>query len=414
MTQDIADTAAGELADPPEFPMRRDGGCPFDPPSRYKQLRDEGRVIQVRVPTGQTAWLVTRYDDVRRLLTDPLVSADRRHPNMPLTEEVTPQTRANIAEFGRSLIGLDQPEHGPRRRMLIPEFTVRRIQALRPHIQHTVDGLIDDMLAGPKPADLATVLSTPVPARTLCELLGMPYEDRELIERTAAAQLRRSISPQERQQVSAEMYRYVDQLITAKEKEPTDDLLGRLVLRNRETGLYDHRLLVGLAMLLLVAGFETTNSMISLGVIGLLQHPEQAELIRKDPAAVGPAVDELLRYFTVVDALPRVLLGDVQVGDVTMRAGDGLLISFAGADWDDRFFAEPEQLDITRTSRHHVAFGYGIHQCIGQNLARAELEIVLRTLFTRVPTLRLAEPMEALPFRDDTNIFGVDRVPVTW
>jgi cytochrome P450 len=388
--------------------------CPFDPPAEYATLRAEQPVTQVRVPDGQVAWLVTRYADVRRLLTDPRVSADRRHPNMPLTEEVTPQTRQNIAAVGRSLIGLDQPEHGPRRKMLITEFTLRRMHALRPHIQETVDHAIDEMLAGPRPTDLVTALALQVPTRTLCELLGLSYEARALIERSATAQLRRGVSAEERQSTSAELRAYVDQVIAEKEAEPTDDLLGRLILRNRQTRLYDHDLLVGLTMLLLVAGHETTASMIALGVTGLLAHPEQLAKIMADPAAIPGAVEELLRYFTVVDALPRIATADINVGGVTIPAGDGLLFSFTAANWDEEMFPDAGVLDTERAARKHMAFGYGIHQCIGQNLARAELEIVFSTLFTRVPTLQLATSLDELPFKRDSNIYGMDHLPVTW
>ncbi|MEU9829788.1 cytochrome P450 [Micromonospora chersina] len=414
MTSDImpASHADRSRTQPPDFPMQR--RCPFDPPAEYERLRAQEPVTKVRVPTGQIAWLVTRYEDVRRLLTDPRVSADRWHPNMPLTEDVTPQTRRNIAAFGESLIGLDQPEHGPRRRMLITEFTVRRMQTLRPHIQHTVDGCIDDLLAGPRPADLVDALAVRVPARTLCELLGMPYEDRDLLERSATAQLRRGVSPQERQRNGVELRGYLDKLVSAKEADPTDDLLGRLILRNRETKLYDHELLVGLMMLLVIAGFETTANMIALGVAGLLQQPEKVQAIIDDPAAVGVAVEELLRYFTVVDALPRVAKGDIEVGGVPIREGDGLLLSFLSANWDEDVFSGATRLDLDRDARHHMAFGYGVHQCLGQNLAREELQIVFRTIFTRIPTLRLATSLEELPFKTDSNIYGLDELPVTW
>jgi cytochrome P450 len=398
--------------EPPDFPMQRT--CPFDPPAEYATLREERPVSQVRVPTGQTPWLVTRYEDVRALLTDPRVSADRFHPGMPMTEQVTEETRRRVAASGRSLIGLDQPEHGPRRRMLIPEFTLRRINGLRPHIQETVDDCVGAMLRGPRPVDLVEALAMIVPARTLTELLGMPYEDRGVVERTTTAMLRRSVTPQERQRIGGEMRAYVDRLLASKEAEPTDDLLGRLVLRNRETGLYDHELMIGLTMLLLIAGFETTVNMIALGVAGLLQHPDQVEEIRTEPKAAAAAVEELLRYFSVVDALPRVAVDDIRIGDVTIPAGDGILLSFASADRDEKIFPDPAVLDIHRDARAHMAFGFGIHQCIGANLARAELEIVFRTLFTRIPGIRLDVDLDRVAFKKDSNIYGIDELPVTW
>ncbi len=210
------------------------------------------------------------------------------------------------------------------------------------------------------------------------------------------------------------MRAYVDRLVSAKEADPTDDVLGRLIKHNQETPLFNHEMLVGLTMLLLVAGFETTASMIALGAAWFLSHPRDREAIVSNPDAVAPAVEELLRYFTVVDALPRIATADIEIGGVTIREGDGILISFVSANWDEEAFAQASTLDIARNARHHVAFGYGIHQCIGQNLAREELQIVFRTLFTRVPTLRLAVDVDELPFKNDSNIYGVDRVPVVW
>lgn len=396
-----------------DFPMAR--GCPYGPPAEYEDLRVERPAASVRVPTGQRPWLVTRYDDVRRLMADPRVSSDRTRPEMPMTEDVTPQTRHNIAMSGRSLIGLDQPEHGPRRRLLIPEFTLRRAQEMRPHIQHTVDQCIDEILAGPRPVDLVAALAEVVPGKTLTELLGMPYEDRQLIERTATAMLRRNVPAEERQRTGGEMRAYVEALITAKEEQLPDDLLGRLARRGRETGVYDHGLLVGITMLLLIAGFETTVNMIALGVICILQQPQQRHLVTAEGAESGAAVEELLRYLTVVDGLTRITLDDIQVAGETIPAGSGLILSLTSADHDPAAFAQPATLDLGRTdARGHMAFGHGIHQCLGANLARAELDIVFRTLFRRIPDLRLAVPVEDLPFKTDSNIFGVDCLPVTW
>jgi cytochrome P450 len=399
-------------AEPMDFPLQRT--CPFHPPAEYTALREEQPVTRVRLPSGQHAWLVTRYEDVRRLLTDSRISSDRGHPNLPLTEPVTPESRRNIAAVAQSLVGLDAPEHGPRRRMLIPEFTLRQVHALRPHIQQVVDGCVDSLLASPRPADLVATVSLPVPSMVLCELLGVPGDDREFFERSASSLLRRAIPPEQRQQIGAELRVYLDELITAKESDPTDDLLGRLIVRNRAEQVFDHQLLVGLAMFLLIAGIETTANMISLAVVGLLEHPEQLAEVTSDPAALATAVEELLRFFSNVDAVPRVAKADVEIGGVTIPAGDGVLIGFASANRDETAFPTADVMDIHRGARHHVAFGYGIHQCIGQNLAREELQIVFRTLFDRVPGLRLATGVDELPFKEDSNIYGLDRLPVTW
>jgi cytochrome P450 len=178
--------------------------------------------------------------------------------------------------------------------------------------------------------------------------------------------------------------------------------------------VFDHQLMVGLAMFLLVAGHETTTGMISLGVVDLLIHPEQLAQVTADPSSIDMAVEELLRYASVVDAMPRVATEDIELGDVTIRAGDGLLIAFAAANWDEDAFPGASVLDVRRGSRKHVTFGYGVHQCIGQNLARELLRVVFRTLFTRVPGLRLAADVNELPFKKDSNVYGIERLPVTW
>lgn len=415
MSQDLmggppAGTPAPEAA--PAFPMPR--SCPFQPPDAYAELHAQRRVVRVRVPNGQPAWLVTSYHDVRRLLIDQRVSADRNHPNFPFTEPVTPETRGRVAAFARSLVGLDHPEHGPRRRMLAPEFTMRKVDTMRPSIQRVVDDLIDQLLAGPRPVDLVGALAMPLPTTILCELLGLPSADREMFVRGTDGLLRGSVSADERQRIGRQMRDYVGQLIATKEVEPTDDLLGRLILRNRETQLYDRELLVGVTMLLLIAGFETTLNAITLSVAALLQHPDELASIKGDEATLATAVEELLRFSNVVDAMPRVATTDLEVGDVTIAAGDGLLLSFTGANRDEGAFAQASTLDTSRAERHHLAFGYGIHQCLGQNLARVELEIAFRTLFTRVPGLRLAVPVDQLPFRRDNIIYGIDELPVTW
>jgi cytochrome P450 len=305
--------------------------------------------------------------------------------------------------------------------MLITEFTVRRINTLRPYIQQVVDGLLDDLLAGPRPADLVAALCLPVPSMVLCELLGVPYADREFFQRRATVQVRRGVAPEERQKAGAELRAYLDRLLTEKEADPGDDLLGRLIVRNRAAAAadageppFDHNLLVGLAMLLMAAGHESTANMISLGVAGLLENPDQLAAITSDPAAIPMAMEELLRYFAIVDTMPRVAKADIELGGVTIQAGDGLLIGFASANRDETVFPNPDTLDVRRGARHHVAFGYGVHQCIGQNLARAEMEIVFRTLFARIPGLKLAVPLHELPFKDDSSVYGLDRLPVTW
>ncbi|MGW5744417.1 cytochrome P450 [Amycolatopsis sp. NPDC003861] len=393
------------------FPLART--CPFAPPPAYEELRDAGPVHRVTLQSGQEAWAVTRLEDVRTVLNDPRFSSDRFNPGFPiLTREGRPQRR----RFTASLINMDPPEHGAARREVVGEFTVKRMKALQPRIQQIVDEHIDAMLAGPKPADLVSALSLPVPSLVICEQLGVPYAEHDFFQTRSSTLLNREVTQEARMQAVEELQNYLDELVTEKEKNPTDDLLGRQVLKQREEhGEADHDSLVSLAFLLLLAGHETTANMISLGTVALLENPDQLAIIKNDPGKTLDAVEELLRYFTIAEfATSRVATEDVEIGGQLIRAGEGVLgLSYSG-NRDAEAFENADELDLERGARHHVAFGFGPHQCLGQNLARMELQIVFDTLFRRIPDLKLAAPVDQLPFKHDSSIFGLYCLPVTW
>jgi cytochrome P450 len=392
------------------FPIPRT--CPFSPPAEYTELQERAPVSRVTLPTGATAWVLTRHADIRAMLTDPRFSSDRANPGFPVLVEG--QNRV-AATFPPSLISMDPPVHGPARRAVVGEFTVRRMEALRPRIQQIVDEYLDLMLAGPRPADLVQALSLPVPSRVICELLGVPYADHDFFQSRSSALLRRSTPLEERMRARDELRSYLDELVSRKERIPADDLLGRQVAKRREDGAAGHSDLVGLALLLLIAGHETTANMISLGTLALLEHPDNIAAIREDPGKTPGAVEELLRYFTIAElAASRVATEDVEIGGVLIRAGEGVVALGSSANRDPEAFDHPDELDIGRGARHHVAFGFGPHQCLGQNLARTELQIVFDTLFRRVPGLRLAASVRDLPFKDDGAIYGLYAFPVTW
>ncbi|OXM59600.1 cytochrome P450 [Amycolatopsis vastitatis] len=396
----------------PDFPLGRANG--IGPPRGYEALRRDEPVSRVRVADGHVAWLVTRFEDARRVLVDSRLSADRTHPGFPMLEPVTPQSRRNIAAVAKSLVGLDPPEHNVRRRMLITEFTFRRIQRLRPYIRQVADDSVDALVAAGPPADLVATVSMPVPLMVLCTLLGIPYADREMFKARTADMVGQNTEPRQRQRAAAELRAYMDELITAKEDAPTDDLLGRLVVNNRTTRAFDHELIVGLAMTLLVAGYETTTGMITLGVADLLTHPDQLAYLTGHPEAVERVVEELLRHVGVIDAMPRVATADIEVAGTTIRAGEGVIVSFASANRDHHAFGEPDVLDVENGTRRHIAFGYGVHQCIGQNLAREVLCTTFRVLFDRLPGLKLAASLDDLEFKKDTNVYGIETLPVAW
>ncbi|MFD9887961.1 cytochrome P450 [Amycolatopsis sp. NPDC059027] len=402
------------------FPAKRT--CPFSPPPEYSRMRDEGRVAMAALPSGQRAWVLTRHEDVRTMLTDPRFSSNRFNPGFPLMIERFQQTDEETRKnpFRVSLINMDPPEHGQARREVVGEFTVKRMRALQPRIQQIVDEHIDAMLAGPphhgkRSADLVQALSLPVPSLVICELLGVPYEDHEFFQQRSSTLLNRQADAPERQQASDELRKFLDELVTAKEAAPGDDLLGRQIVKQRETGEVDHLGLVATAFLLLIAGHETTANMISLGTLTLLENPDQLAMIKADPGKTPDAVEELLRYFTIAEfATSRVTTEDVEIAGVVIPKGEGVIGLSNSANRDESAFENPDTLDIERGARHHVAFGFGAHQCLGQNLARMELQIVFDTLFRRIPTLKLATSVDELPFKNDSQIYGLHELPVTW
>ncbi|HWU10859.1 MAG TPA: cytochrome P450 [Streptomyces sp.] len=394
--------------EPLAYPMRRT--CPFSVPEGYAELREHPTVGRVELPTGALAWAVTRYEDVRTMLADNRFSSDLRHPGFPLLME----HQRPAPEFSTSLVGMDPPDHTLARRAVAGDFTYRRMNRLRPRIQEIVDEHVERLLAGPRPADLVSAFANPVPLMAICELIGVPFEDRDFFLRISSTVMN-ATSADEGARAMRELMEYMDALVTSKEKEPTDDVLGRLAARPGEPGVPGHRDMVGMAFMLLMAGHETPANVLGLGAMLLLERPEVLEELRGDPSRMPAAVDELLRYFTIAEiGNSRVALEDVELGGVTIRAGEGVLGLTVGANRDPARFQDPDRFDIARSDQGHVSFGYGSHQCLGQHLARIELEVAFTTLFARIPGLRLAVPMDTLRFKDEHINYGLHALPVTW
>ncbi|GLW08054.1 cytochrome P450 [Microtetraspora sp. NBRC 13810] len=393
----------------PEFPGARAAGCPFDPPPALRALQGPGPLAKVRLWDGSTPWLVTRHAEQRALLADPRVSADISRPGYP---GQTPYRGGG----GLSFIMMDDPEHARLRRMVTAPFAVKRVEAMRPAVQKITDDLIDDLLAGPRPVDLVEAFALPVPSLVICELLGVPYADHGFFQDNSKILIRRSSTLEERTASVGRLNEYLDALVARKLAEPGDDLLSRLAYRVK-AGELSRREAAQMGVLLLVAGHETTANMIALGTLALLQHPHQLALLRDgdDPKLVAGAVEELLRYLNITHSgRRRVALEDIEIAGQVIRAGDGLIMPNDIANRDATAFPDPDELDIRRDARLHVAFGFGVHQCLGQPLARMELQVVYSTLYRRIPTLRLAAELDQIPFKHDGQVYGVYELPVTW
>lgn len=389
------------------FPQDRT--CPYHPPAAYDPLREGRPLSRVTLFDGRSVWVVTGHAEARALLSDGRLSADRSNEAFP-----TPTKRFKGLQYRRTaLLGVDDPEHNVQRRMLIPSFTLKRTAALRPAIQETVDRLIDEMVARGPSAELVSDFALPVPSMVICALLGVPYEDHEFFE-GASRRLLRGPELADVEAARDQINGYLADLIERKRTEPGDGLLDELVATRLETGETDVEELVALAAILLVAGHETTANMISLGTFTLLRHPEQLTELRADPSLISVAVEELMRFLSIADGMLRVATDDIEIGGVTIRPDDGVVFSTSVINRDPAVFAQPDALDWHRSARHHVAFGFGIHQCLGQNLARAEMEIALGTLFARLPGLRLAAEPERIPFRPGDTIQGMVELPVAW
>jgi cytochrome P450 len=386
----------------------------MDPPPGLRALQADAPLARVLLWNGSTPWLVTRHAEQRVLLADRRISAD---PN----RDGYPHQSAGMAgrlDEGHSLfIVMDDPQHARLRRMVSGEFTLRRVEAMRPGIQRIVDEQLDKMLAGSASADLVPALALPVPSLVICQLLGVPYTDHAFFQRAGRTLVNRDTPAEAAQNAQNELLGYLDQLIEWKLDDPGDDLLSRVAAEQVRTGEVTRQELAAMGFLLLVAGHETTANMIALGTLALLTHPDQLAAVRdaSDPRHIAAAVEELLRYLAVVHSgRRRVALEDIEIAGEVIRAGEGIVLPNEIGDRDASVFPDPDMLDVRRAATGHMAFGFGVHQCVGQSLARLELQVVFGTLFRRIPSLTLAVDPARLEFKHDGIVYGVYELPVNW
>ncbi|WTI18408.1 cytochrome P450 [Streptomyces sp. NBC_00820] len=380
-----------------------------DPYPVYAALRERGPVHRVRIPEGAEAWLVVGYEAGRAALVDPRLSKQWKNaaPSFPISSP----------SAGPHMLNSDPPDHERLRKLVVREFTPRRIEQLAPRVQQITDELLDAMLALPEGrTDLVEALSFPLPISVICELLGVPMLDRAAFRGWTSTVLS-DPDPGARLAASGEVAAYLADLLERKRLDPGQDLMSDLIRTTDEDG---DRLsadeLLGTAWLLLVAGHETTVNLISNGVLALLTHPDQLAALRADMTLMTNAVEEMLRYDGPVETPTfRFTTEPVRIGD-TVVPGDGelVLVALADANHDPARFPEPGRFDVRRPAGGHVAFGHGIHYCLGAPLARLEARIAVRTLLERCPDLALDAHPAALPWRHGMLIRGPQRLPVHW
>ncbi|UUU29708.1 cytochrome P450 [Streptomyces sp. CA-210063] len=381
----------------------------LDPSPEYAKWRAEEPIRRVTIWGDNSPWLVTRHEDARAVLADPRFSADATRDGFPGFRPQSPPRAPG------QFFMMDPPDHTRLRRVLIPDFTFRRIEQLRPAIARICGELLDSITAdGGTTADLVESYALPLPSLAICELLGVPYEDHDFFQRQARAFSSLASGPKEMLAARKALHTYLGELLARRAREPADDLLSRLARDRVATGEVSAPEAVGIASLLLVAGHETTANMFPLAVVALLSHPDQLAALRADPGLWPGAVEELLRHLTVAHSgLRRIATEDVDVAGVRIQAGEGVVVALQAANRDPSAFADPDALDVRRGTTGHLAFGHGLHQCIGQSLARAELQIGLPALFDRLPGLRLTAPPEDFALTM-TTVHGVRSLPVSW
>ncbi|HEX6473447.1 MAG TPA: cytochrome P450 [Streptosporangiaceae bacterium] len=373
------------------------------------ELREQNPIAKVRMWDGREVWLVTGYRAARAVLRDPRFSVDVTNPGLP---RLSPGRVAPRPVMSR----MDDPRHGEIRRMLADEFLSRRMDRMRPKMERIVADQIDELLAAGPPTDFHRAFSLPVPSRLIGDLLGVPPDEHQLFQETTSVLVSKTATREEFAAADDELYGLCNRLIDARMAEPIDDVLGRMVRRYVRTGRLSPEEAYQTTKLLIVGGHETSANMISLSTLTMILNPDWMRAMATRPSHVAAAVEELLRYHTPMhDGIPRVATQDVTIADTLIRAGEGVIVSLAAGNRDAAEFADPDRLDMARPrARRHLTFGHGVHKCLGQWLARAELQVALAGLARRVPTLRLTVPLEKISFKEDTHIFGVHELPVTW
>jgi cytochrome P450 len=386
------------LPDRTLLPLLRNG---LDPVPALREARERAPVIRLPAPLGLRVWLVSGYDPARGVL------GDAGGHSTDFANLIGGPSVTNPGGLGFA----DPPAHTRLRHLLTPEFTMRRLARLAPRIDEIIRERLDAIAHAPDQVDLVSEYALPVPSLVICELLGVPFADRAHFQQMAMNRFDVDTGATRSLHAISDSLAYLRTVVDRQRADPGDGLIG-MIIRDHGHEVSDEEL-AGLADGVLTGGFETTASMIALGALALLQNDEAFDRLRRDDLAVAPFVEEALRYLSVVQvAFPRFARRDMTVGGVHIAAGDMMVVSLAGANRDPALTTTPEYLDPTRTPVSHLAFGHGIHRCVGAELARMELRVAYRELVRRFPRLRLAVPVRELTFRRASIVYGLASLPV--
>jgi cytochrome P450 len=383
-----------------------------NPHGYFARMREEGPVTQVVLPHGERAWLVTRYAEVRAALADPRLHKDwagkLTEPGW-VPDEVT-------GYLNTHMLNADPPDHARLRKLVSRGFTARRVAGLRPRVEAITASLLDPLgprLAAGEAVDLIEVFAFPLPVTVICELLGVPTRDQAEFRQWSDAVVSSDVEPGSFRAAATAMYHYFTRLVAASREQPADDLVSALVDARDSADSLDDRELIAMLFLLLVAGHETTSNLIASGTLALLTNPAELDRLRTDRSLLPGAVEELLRYVNPLNhATDRFTLEPVEIGGVTIPAREWVLCVTSSANRDPERFGDPDRLDVGRDAGGHVAFGHGIHFCLGAPLARLEGEVAFGALLSRFPGLSLAADPSSLRWRPSSLIHGLEALPV--
>ena len=405
---DVADVAVRADEEAAAYPIPRESK--LDPPVALGRWRAQRPLHRIKLWDGREAWAIVGYDAVREVLRDhqTFVSSPLA-PGYPTLGEADAATKKSLL-----LTMIDPPLHAQHRAAVLREFTVKAIESLRPDAEAIVGDLIDAMERMDAPVDLLKVLGAPVPARFTCRLLGAPFSDAEFFQERLTVRFSPASPAASVYGAEEGLRSYFAELVDNRLKEPRDDLSSRLVNDHVRTGLLSPEEAATILHILLIGGFDTTKQMIALGTLTLLENPDQLARLKAEPSGWRNAVEELLRYITLIQSERRACTADTVIGGQTIRAGEGVLVLLNSANRDAAVFDSADSLDVERNAVRHLAFGSGIHQCLGQAVARMLLQLTYPRLFDRFDGLRLAVPFESLSFRESSSLFGVDELPVEW